>query len=311
MRKHVLLQCMLLACLHAGRAWSAPESAHLAAHRHGAAADPAAQAAAARLAELLEVYSLRHARCMEDPGPGCAYVLVTTNTVRGGLGNRLPSLVTGLLLALATRRTLMLDFELWDDFFAHPLDFGWQAHAGRLAAAGQNLTFAVFEEQPPGANAYAAADFGAPPLAGASVLHILQDRDYNGALLAGNPHHAAFVAEHFSGGGAFHPLARWLLRLAPPMAAAARAHARRHFTRHTVGIQIRLLKGGEGIYAAWAPPPGARPPRTARVVPVYCVQARFLRDGVYGAALARMPPVTRACWVCAMHDTPTVTRLTP
>lgn len=246
-------------------------------------------------------------------------MLVTTNTVRGGLGNRLPSLVTGFLLALLTRRTLMLDFEGFDDFFAHPLDFGWQAHAGRLAARGQDLTYAVFEEQLPASNVYSATDF-AGAHANTSVLHILQDRDWLGAVLAANPHASAFcqvgagygrvshpnlnpplevgpapagealllaslllytalavlsffcsrawisasrqprcgctrnshsrlihdarlhftsLQAHFPTGSVFHPLARFLLRLAEPMRARVHEHMRRHFTAHTIGIQAR------------------------------------------------------------------------
>ena len=43
----------------------------------------------------------------------------------------------------------MLDFEMYDEFFAHPLDFRWHPHVEQLEARGQNLTYAVFEEQPP------------------------------------------------------------------------------------------------------------------------------------------------------------------
>ncbi|KAK9833265.1 hypothetical protein WJX81_001124 [Elliptochloris bilobata] len=106
---------------------------------------------------------------------------------------------------------------------------------------GQNLTYAVFEEQPASDNAYAATDFDAA-YADISVLHILQDRDYQGAVLAGNPHYRAFIQEHFPSGSVFHPLARWLLRLSDPLRARVHAHARRHFTPHTIGIHLRLLK---------------------------------------------------------------------
>ena len=58
------------------------------------------------------MYSLRHARCATDASSACQYVLVTTNTVRGGLGNRLPSLITGLLLALLTRCPLLPGSQL-------------------------------------------------------------------------------------------------------------------------------------------------------------------------------------------------------
>ena len=66
----------------------------------------------------------------------------------------------------------MLDFELYDEFFAHPLDFRWHPHVEQLPAR-DNLTFAVFEEQPPASNVYAATDFAAA-YANISVLHILQ-----------------------------------------------------------------------------------------------------------------------------------------
>lgn len=66
----------------------------------------------------------------------------------------------------------MLDFELYDDFFAHPLDFRWHPHVEQLEAR-DNLTFTVFEEQPPAGNVYAATDFAAA-YADTSVLHILQ-----------------------------------------------------------------------------------------------------------------------------------------
>lgn len=75
----------------------------------------------------------------------------------------------------------MLDFELYDEFFAHPLDFRWHPHVERLQARN-NLTFAVLEEQPPAGNVYAATDFAAA-YANTSVLHILQASNPQGPLL--------------------------------------------------------------------------------------------------------------------------------
>ena len=107
------LQCMLVACLAHGLAAGALAAPRGGAHRRTAALDLAEAQEAARLEELFEVYSLRHARCAADAEGAYQYVLVTTNTVRGGLGNRLPSLITGLLLALLTRcLTLHLAVEL-------------------------------------------------------------------------------------------------------------------------------------------------------------------------------------------------------
>ena len=98
------LRCMLVACVtHGLDAAGALAGLRGNAHKRAAALDLADVQEAARLEDLFEVYSLRHARCATDADSACQYVLVTTNTVRGGLGNRLPSLVTGLLLALLTR----------------------------------------------------------------------------------------------------------------------------------------------------------------------------------------------------------------
>lgn len=97
------LPCMLVACLAHGLAAGALAAPRGGSHRRAAALDLADVQEAARLEELFEVYSLRHARCAANTEGACQYVLVTTNTVRGGLGNRLPSLITGLLLALLTR----------------------------------------------------------------------------------------------------------------------------------------------------------------------------------------------------------------
>ena len=271
----LLFICMLFAAGLARCAPAASASAR-AAHRRSTSTDLAERLELARLEELFEVYSLRHARCVEDEASACSYVLVTTNTVRGGLGNRLPSLVTGFLLALLTRRTLMLDFEMYDEFFAHPLDFGWQRHAARLAERGQNLTYAAFEEQLPASNAYAAADFATAAFANTSVLHIVQDRDWQGAVLAGNPAYRSFFREYFPTGSVFHPLAAFLLRPSDSLRARAHAHMRRHFTAHMVGIQIRLLKGGEGIYASWAPAPS---------IEAYCAVAMSLAAS-YGPTAA-------------------------
>ena len=76
-----------------------------------------------------------------------------------------------------------------------------------------------------------------------------QDRDYQGAVLAGNPHYHTFFREHFPTGSVFHPLARWLLRLSEPLRAKVHAHARRHFTPHTIGIHMRLLKVLTSLHA--------------------------------------------------------------
>lgn len=86
-----------------------------------------------------------------------------------------------------------------------------------------------------------------------------QDRDYQGAVLAGNPHYHAFFREHFPTGSVFHPLAQWLLRLSKTLRARVHAHARRHFTPHTIGIHMRLLKVmmpavSESPICAWEQP---------------------------------------------------------
>ena len=123
--------------------------------------------------QLLFEYAQRHLSCTEEHN-GCKYVLVTTSTTRGGLGNRLPSIVTGFLLALLTNRTLMVDFDMLGTYFTHSLDLDWHSQVQRLGESGPQLTNVTFEEQPPAANIYSDADFGT--YEDLDVLHIYMVR---------------------------------------------------------------------------------------------------------------------------------------
>ena len=56
------------------------------------------------------------------------YVVSAMSDGYGGLGNQLPIMVNGFLLALLTNRTFFIDYPLHTRFFTHSLDLSWANH---------------------------------------------------------------------------------------------------------------------------------------------------------------------------------------
>ena len=115
-RMHPLGTCLQLALLLAAAharpdlpvtAGSSPSSVHvrLTARQQQHGRTPHHSSA---LEGLLGEYVERHRRCLDDPEHQGQYVVVSMHDASGGLGNRMLSVVTGMLLALMTRRCLFL-----------------------------------------------------------------------------------------------------------------------------------------------------------------------------------------------------------
>ena len=200
-------------------------------------------------------YAEQHTRCVYDTQSVCRYVLITTSSDHGGLENELPCLVTGFVLALLSGRILMMDFEGYDTILRHSLDFKWQKQAERLTDRHQNVSNVTFEEQPPQSTFYAATNFK-EAYANVSMIRFLMDKDYWIPVLQTNPQHVHFFEEYFSPQRIFQPMAQYLLRFSGSVEAQVSRFKRRHLSgAHTIGIQIRLFKGGVGRFATWKPPP--------------------------------------------------------
>ena len=100
----------------------------------------------------------------------------------------------GFLLALLTERCLFVDFAPFHTFFTHELDFAWERHQTRLAAAAHDVASRTYtlEHSRAGYNAFAEEwmfqDFR-ESLRGWQEVVLLDDLDYSAALLQSNPHY--------------------------------------------------------------------------------------------------------------------------
>ncbi|BDA51570.1 probable fucosyltransferase 5 [Coccomyxa sp. Obi] len=205
------------------------------------------------LEELLRSYKTRHNACTSSKALPGRYIVVRTYDWMAGLGNTLPSVVSGLLLALLMERCLFVDFHFFNEYFTHELDFSWDRHAERLLAHGHNASLpenipAPFASgHPTTSNFSEVADvwmFRDIPVHYERHygIEVLADLDWSAALLQSNPFHQAFLDKYFPRREIFRPLASFLLRPAPQYDHKITAFKRKHFTHFTIGLQIRRRK---------------------------------------------------------------------
>ena len=85
--------------------------------------------------QLLAEYSERHEAVLRAPTEQPQkYVVSAMSDGYGGLGNQLPIMVNGFLLALLTNRTFFIDYPLHEQFFTHTLDLDWSNHEARVGS---------------------------------------------------------------------------------------------------------------------------------------------------------------------------------
>ncbi|BDA47125.1 probable galactoside 2-alpha-L-fucosyltransferase [Coccomyxa sp. Obi] len=209
------------------------------------------QARSQPLEALLHSYRSRHEACVKAGNdlPG-KYVKVTGSD-NIGIGNGLPAVLTGLLLALITDRCLFIDFAFYEDFFQPDLDFSWKHHAERLVAHGHDPT------KPPIEPKVLLGTSTGPVLEIAEAwlfqnltevyqgdygIEVFDDCDWTPALLQSNPFHQDFIDLYFPTREIFASLAPFMLKVTPRVENRITAFRQQNFKLFTIGLQIRRHK---------------------------------------------------------------------
>ncbi|CAL8469681.1 g9222 [Coccomyxa elongata] len=196
---------------------------------------------------LLDSYKERHNACVNSKTLPGKYLVVRMEDKDAGIGNQLPSVVTGFLLALMMDRCLFVDFPFFNKYFDHELDFSWEHHAERLLAHGHNAT--APEDAP------LMIPFGYKAIADlwmyrnmTEYFHkyygalMFKDLDYSAALLVNNPHHQEFIDKYFPTRDIFAPLASFILRIRPEFDNKIKEFKHLNFKLFNIGLQIRRRK---------------------------------------------------------------------
>ncbi|CAL8465701.1 g5237 [Coccomyxa elongata] len=177
----------------------------------------------AQLDTLLDRYAERHKRCLFDESYQGQYIIVGMGVSFSGLGNRMLSVVTGMLLALMTDRCFFLRHDT-----CHR-----ESKTPDIWTCGDPL--------------YITGNF-TDLWATHDVIDFHHDDDYLVPLLLSNPHYRRFFDRYFPGREVFNPLSRFMFRLHPRTEAAAQQFRKANFGVLTVGLQVRTQKPlGPGV----------------------------------------------------------------
>ena len=173
-------------------------------------------------------------RVLEHPELSSGVILVRWREATAGLGNRLPPLVTGCLVAMLTNKALMLDLQEGQDLLEYAFDLDWRLHSAQLQS-----TLGEPVHLPKGWDFWLQQDMA--DLQG-GILALSDHLDYNVPLLRVNPHHSARIRSWFPDGQVFHHVSRRLFKLNFNMQTLADQFMQQHFTAVTVGLHQRAMK---------------------------------------------------------------------
>lgn len=182
-------------------------------------------------------------------------VLVTSNDLVG-LGNRVPAIITGYVLALLTKRVLLLQSSLLDYMHApFPVDWHEFEHHYKGASACAidwrmlvNRTLDFCDSTAPGQQhqqQVVAVLSDGVPTAGSSMPDLIRysSIDYDLPLLQVNPALRPHFRKYFPNGEVFHSTAQFLLHAKPVLQAAMLPYLPGS-GRCQVGMHVRTRKYG-------------------------------------------------------------------
>lgn len=192
-------------------------------------------------------YKKRHAAMLEADkvGKPGRYVYLTPNPA-GGFGNRFPSFVSGMILALLTYRSVLIRWDAENQSFGDLIDPGlelvkpgWLNFAGRTQKhlSIEDSEAAIFLKQ--NLTTYFEND---------SIIEI-SSNDNPIVLLYGNPLYAEWMLENF-GTNPYSIVAPRLLRFSDRVMKIVNAFKEQHFGEYNIGLQVRTLldKAGPPVF---------------------------------------------------------------
>lgn len=182
-----------------------------------------------------------------SPSKAPPAVVVTSNDLVG-LGNRLPAIATGYVMALFTKRVFLLHSSLLE-FMDTPSSSDWQALRGRYSNASacdiswQQLASASIElcGQPEQQDVAGIAQGASQEHNGLVQLVRYSSIDYELPLLQINPFLKPYFQKFFPTGEVFHAAMRFLLHPRPVLQAAMQPYLQ-DAERCRVGILLRTRK---------------------------------------------------------------------
>eukprot|EP00775_Hariotina_reticulata_P013130 gene13130-13260_t len=156
-----------------------------------------------------------------------------------GLGNRIPSIITGYLIALLSRRIFLLDAAL-TQYLDIPLAGAWESFGSHYNVTDSRQTCVIRQ------GGGALANLNLSVLCGQQLkdppLITLISYDYDIPWLQINDDYAATIKHLFPKGEVFHELSKLLLRAPKPLLAAALAPYAKLRAACSVGMHLRTVR---------------------------------------------------------------------
>ncbi|TPX34650.1 hypothetical protein SmJEL517_g02681 [Synchytrium microbalum] len=179
-------------------------------------------------------YMERHKRALLDIGSH-SWIIADLD-VGGGLGNRLPGLVNGVLLALLTNRTLLIRYP---DYIRRMWDFAVDFDLENYQIPGE--LFSVMEDMNRTLIAVSITEDFATYFDQARPW-MVQGWNYNAPFLQANPHYRDRIKQLFPDGRVSHHILRRAIRLNNGLSARLAEYTKSKFRPYTIGIHIRSMK---------------------------------------------------------------------
>ena len=168
--------------------------------------------------------------------------LIITIPVIHGWGNRLPSLVTGAILAIITNRTIAIRSPLDLDEYLR-FSFPWKLTPYHDAILANLSTVTLSNGHWPDLLGH---DFRSPSYAtgGPNIVEYMSG-DYHIPILESNPHLRDFFDDYFPGGEVYSKFWRYIFKPSRQVGIAVRNTLSPFTAHYVIGVQIRTVKGLE------------------------------------------------------------------
>mmetsp|Transcript_38088 Transcript_38088/g.84853 ORF Transcript_38088/g.84853 Transcript_38088/m.84853 type:complete len:486 (+) Transcript_38088:156-1613(+) len=158
-----------------------------------------------------------------------------------GWGNRLPTLVTGAIMAMLTNRTLLVDFPNINNYITCSWNWDFAPVRPKLHKLKQHqVRIDSYDDLRPFLHDNLATSL---PDHKAAPLIMFYEIDYSIPMLAVNPHYEAMFHQLFPGGEVYRPMMKLMVRPAPDIEKEVLEFAMRNFAgRYSIGLQMRAEK---------------------------------------------------------------------
>ncbi|KNC97034.1 uncharacterized protein SPPG_07432 [Spizellomyces punctatus DAOM BR117] len=197
---------------------------------------------------VFDAYIQRHERALRNlEDADTAFVKV--EFLQAGLGNNIPQILNGMLVALLTGRVLLVDYKKLPELFESKIELNWSKYESKLTSSAESTFIYILEHGNHDRDrtwlTLATSDLN--EVYGAHRIWGVRGFDYSAPLLQANPHYRAILQEWFPDGRIFYHVMRRFISIHSDIMAKVHSFKYSHFGKYTIGIHVRRLKNEKTV----------------------------------------------------------------